>query len=165
MQVSRTPRTKFMWCAVVRGVGEALKREIAGMVLVGQPGLWGFEDGCCFGFGWERCPRAARVFKSNMYFADFLTIFFASRRFEQLLRHRFMDLRRSAVPRAVWREAEVGIGGVTCHAAALVVSGGALGCRSGAKASMMISRPPQHGQGNARIRGCSLAPSAGSPSL
>jgi hypothetical protein len=53
MQVSRTPRTKFMWYTVVRGVGEALKREIAGMVLVGQPGLWGFEDGGCFGFGWE----------------------------------------------------------------------------------------------------------------
>ena len=35
------------------GVGEALKREIAGMVLLGQPGLWGFEDGDCFGFGWE----------------------------------------------------------------------------------------------------------------
>ncbi len=26
-----------------------------------------------------------------------------------------MDLRRSAGPRAVWREAEVGIGGVSCE--------------------------------------------------
>ena len=100
---------------MVRGVGEALKREIAGMVLVAQPELWGFEDGCCFGFGWKRCPQAARVFKSNMYFADFLTKCFASQRFEQLLRHRIMDLRRSGVPRAVWREVEVGIDGVLCE--------------------------------------------------
>ena len=53
MQVSRTPRTPFDWRAALPGVGEALKREIAGMVLMGQPGLWGFEDGGCFGFGWE----------------------------------------------------------------------------------------------------------------
>ena len=50
-----------------------------------------------------------------MYFADFPVKFFASRRFEQLLRHRFMDLHRSAVPRAVWREVEVGIDGVLCE--------------------------------------------------
>jgi hypothetical protein len=50
-----------------------------------------------------------------MYFADLLTKCFASRRFEQLLRHRFMGLRRSAGPRAVWREAEVGIDGVSCE--------------------------------------------------
>ncbi len=50
-----------------------------------------------------------------MYFTDFLTKFFASQWFEQLLPHRFMDLRRSAVPRAVWREAEVGIGGLSCE--------------------------------------------------
>ena len=53
MQVSRTPRTTFDLRAALRGVGEALKREIAGMVLVGQPGLWGFEDCSCIGFGWE----------------------------------------------------------------------------------------------------------------
>ncbi len=53
MQVSRTPRTTFDWHAALPGVGEALKREIAGMVLVCQPGLWGFEEGCDFGFGWE----------------------------------------------------------------------------------------------------------------
>jgi hypothetical protein len=53
MQVSRTPRAMFEFGTSLPGVGEALKREIAGMVLVGQPGLWGFEDGCCFGFGWE----------------------------------------------------------------------------------------------------------------
>ena len=55
------------------------------------------------------------MLKFNMYDADFPTIFFASGRFEQLLCHRFMDLRRSAVPRAVWREAEVGIGGISCE--------------------------------------------------
>jgi hypothetical protein len=53
MQVSRTPRLIFQLGTALPGVGEALKWEIAGMVLVGQPGLWGFEDGACFGFGWE----------------------------------------------------------------------------------------------------------------
>ena len=53
MQVSRTPRTPFDWRAALPGVGEALKREIAGMFLVGQPGLWGFEDYGCFAFSWE----------------------------------------------------------------------------------------------------------------
>jgi len=48
-----------------------------------------------------------------MYFADFLTKFFASQWFEQLLRHCFMGLRRLAGPRAVWREAEVRIDGVS----------------------------------------------------
>jgi hypothetical protein len=50
-----------------------------------------------------------------MYFAGLLTKFFASQWFEQLLRHRFMDLRRWAGPRAVWREAKMGIGGVFCE--------------------------------------------------
>ena len=53
MQVSRTPRLIFQLGTMLPGVGEALKWEIAGRVLVDQPGLWGFEDGGCFGFGWE----------------------------------------------------------------------------------------------------------------
>ena len=62
-----------------------------------------------------------RVLKINLYFAGLLTKCFASRRFEQLLRHRFMGLRRSAGPRAVWREAEMGIGGVSCEVRAVVM--------------------------------------------
>ena len=53
MQVSRTPRATLDWRAAFPGVGEALKREIAGIFLVGQAGLWGFEDCSCIGFGWE----------------------------------------------------------------------------------------------------------------
>ncbi len=32
---------------------EIMETWEAGMVLVGQPGLWGFEECGCFGFGWE----------------------------------------------------------------------------------------------------------------
>lgn len=39
----------------------------------------------------------------------------------------------------------------TPHAAALCGFGGALECWAGAKMSTMINRPPQHGQGNARV--------------
>ena len=38
VQVSRTPLAKFEWCATLPGVGEALKREIAGLVLGGSVG-------------------------------------------------------------------------------------------------------------------------------
>ena len=40
-----------------------------------------------------------------------------------------------------------------CHAAVFCVFGGALGCWAGAIVSMMISCPPQHGHGSARVRG------------
>ena len=39
------------------------------------------------------------------------------------------------------------------HAAALLGSGGALGCCDGAIVSTMISWPPQHGHGSTRVRG------------
>ena len=39
------------------------------------------------------------------------------------------------------------------HAAALLGSGGALGYCAGAIVSKMISCPPQHGHGSARVRG------------
>ncbi len=42
MQVSRTPRASFVWRGSLLGVGEALKREIAGLGLVGGLLLWGF---------------------------------------------------------------------------------------------------------------------------
>jgi hypothetical protein len=42
MQVSRTPSVEFELCSVSPGVGEALKREIAGLVLCGSVGSMGF---------------------------------------------------------------------------------------------------------------------------
>ena len=41
--------------------------------------------------------------------------------------------------------------GRTFHAAALCGFGGALGCWAGAKVSLIINRPPQHGHGRARV--------------
>ena len=47
------------------------------------------------------------------------------------------------------------VGHVWCvfHAAALADVGGALGRCAGAKVSMRINRPPQHGHGRARYLG------------
>ena len=47
----------------------------------------------------------------------------------------------------------LGHAGLAFHAADLADVGGALGCWAGAKVSTMINRPPQHGQGSARILG------------
>ena len=74
---------------------------------------------------------------------------------EQLLPHRELDQRimmgSQVTPPAdgggfghVWRAR---------HAAALFGSGGALGCCAGAIVSTIISWPPQHGHGSARVRG------------
>ena len=105
-----TPRAAFGWRGALPGVGEALKREIAGLGLVEQRYLWGF-DGCgCFGFALSRACLGA---------------------FRGDLSGRFAFL----------------------HAAAFAVVGGALGCCAGAIVSMMISWPPQHGQGIASTRG------------
>ena len=48
VQVSRTPFAAFEWHGLLPGVGEALKREIAGLGLVGCLLLWGFERCVCF---------------------------------------------------------------------------------------------------------------------
>jgi len=49
MQVSRTPCATIGWRGSLPGVGEALKREIAGLVLAGQLWLWGFVRWACLG--------------------------------------------------------------------------------------------------------------------
>ena len=49
LQFSRTPRATFGWRVALPGVGEALKREIAGLGLVGRLLLWGFGLWACLG--------------------------------------------------------------------------------------------------------------------
>lgn len=47
LQVSRTPCATFGWREALPGVGEALKREIAGLVLVDRLLLRGFAQSVC----------------------------------------------------------------------------------------------------------------------
>jgi hypothetical protein len=53
------------------GVGEALKREIAGLVLVDQWCLWGFVGFGCSGSGWTGWLRRAFSGKRLMSFLNF----------------------------------------------------------------------------------------------
>ena len=137
------------------GVGEALKREIAGLGLVEQWWLWGFEGCGCSGCDWAGWLRGAFAGKRMMSFAGFWPICVVPQRCYRLLPLRYLDLRMTACPQAVWRAAETMIFDVwrALHAAALAVVGGALGCCAGAIVLMMINWPPQHGQGSARTRG------------
>ena len=72
VQVSRTPRAAFEWRGTLPGVGEALKREIAGLVLVGQLWLWGFEGCGCAGCDWAGWLRGAFGGKRMHEFCEFL---------------------------------------------------------------------------------------------
>ena len=149
------------------GVGEALKREIAGFVLADQPWLWGFEERVCFESDWASWVRGAYADKRILGFAGFLPICVAPWVIRRPLHHGYSNMRRQVGPHAMWRAAEVKHGDLrhACHAAALAAVGGALGFCCGAKVSTMSSCPPQHGQGSARTRGCSPpSPLESSPS-
>jgi len=83
------------------GVGEALKREIAGLVLVDQPWLWGFEGQGCSESGWARGIRGACAGDRIIGFAGFLPICATSCGFQHPSHWRYLDLRMPAGPQAV----------------------------------------------------------------
>jgi hypothetical protein len=60
VQVSRTLREPFEQRGTLPGVGEALKREIAGLVLADRLCLWGFEGRGCLGSDWASRVRRVR---------------------------------------------------------------------------------------------------------
>ena len=137
------------------GVGEALKREIAGLGLVEQRYLWGFDGCCCFGFALSHACLGAFRGDLSGRFAFFWSICVLRLGVWRLSHGHYLEWRIRMGPRAVDRTAEVAILDLwrTYHAAAFAVVGGALGCHSGVIALMMISWPPQHGQGIANTRG------------
>ena len=113
MQVSRTPRARLEWCARLPGVGEALKREIAGWFWAGQLGLWGIEACVCFRFGWAGCVREVRVLRFITGFAGLWAVCVASQRIGHLLHPGFWICAGLLGRAPVWREAEAGTSGDT----------------------------------------------------
>jgi len=124
------------------GVGEALKREIAGLGLVGWFWLWGFAVEARFGFALLHEGLGVFWVDLSRWFAIFWPICAA--------RHDVLGLSRSR-PHG-WAHTYGAAGNVACgcgcnfrcagrafHAAALAVVGGALGCCAGAIVSMMTS--------------------------
>jgi hypothetical protein len=83
------------------GVGEALKREIAGVVWADQLRLWGFEFGDGFISDLSGYVRGACVLGFTTGFAALPTICAACQRFWQLLRQRVLDLHKTTGLRAV----------------------------------------------------------------
>jgi len=157
VQVSRTPLEPFEQRGTLPCVGEALKREIAGLVLADRRFLWGFEGGRWLASG--RVGRVRGVCSGNriMSFVSFLPICTSAHQCHRRLPLQYLDYGHAVRAAScvacsfgynsnLWR---------VFHAAALAVVGGALGCCAGVMVSMMISRPPQHGQGSARTRGSS----------
>ena len=83
------------------GVGEALKREIAGLVWVGRLLLWGFVGFGCSGFDWTGWLHRAFSGKRLMNFSDLWPICTASHRCHRLLSLRCLDLRMTVGPQTV----------------------------------------------------------------
>ncbi len=83
------------------GVGEALKREIAGLVLADQLCLWGFGGLGSPGSDWAGWVRGAGAGKLIMGFAGFLPMCVASRGFQQLSPLGYLDLRMTVGPLAM----------------------------------------------------------------
>ncbi len=89
------------YCRSLPGVGEALKREIVGLVLAEQPWLWGFDEADFFGSAWAGWALGACAVKLGIGFAAFSPICVTSRGFEQLSHRRYLDLRMPVEPHAV----------------------------------------------------------------
>ena len=137
------------------GVGEALKREIAGLVLVDCLLLWGFGRWACLGSDQTDLLGGGRWAKREVGLACCWLIRTVFYRRHQLLPYRWFDRRMTLGPQAMCQTAEVAIIDLwrAFHAAVLTVAGGALGYCFGAIVSKMISCPPQHWHGIARTRG------------
>ena len=140
------------------GVGEALKREIAGLVLVDRLLLWGFAQCGCFRPELTRRFGGAHWFKHSADFACFRVIRMAFCRRHHVLPCRSFDQSMPIGSQEVWPATGRPICDVRPghYAAVLAVAGGALGCWADAIVSMMINCPPQHGQGSAKTRGSSV---------
>ena len=122
VQVSRTPRARFGYRGALPGVGEALRREIAGLVLVRWL-LWGFERRV------RVVPELTSRFNwplLNCYgigFAPILLISAVFYYFRRFLRRRGLNRGMRIVAQTICRAA----GGVVCdvrrvyHAAVLFV--------------------------------------------
>jgi len=112
------------------GVGEALKREIAGLGLVGGLLLWGLGRWACLGSDLIDLLIAPCQAKRGVGLAGICT--FCAMfcwRYQLLPRHQ-LDQRIVMVSQVTPPAAEGGVGHVwrTGHAAALCVFGGALEC-------------------------------------
>ena len=137
------------------GVGEALKREIAGLVLVGSLLLWGLWRWACLG-----CDLTDLLIASCQVRREggLTGIFTYCAKFcwrNHLLLRRQLGQRIVMGSQVTLPAAECGVGHIwgVRHAAAFCVFGGALACLAGAIVSTIINCPPQQGQGSARTRG------------
>jgi hypothetical protein len=101
VQVSRTPCGTFKRRGALPGVGEALKREIAGLGLVEQWWLWGFAGCGCSESAWAGWLRGAFAVNPIMSFAGFWPICVAPQGCHRLLPLRYLDLRMTVCPQAV----------------------------------------------------------------
>ena len=111
------------------GVGEALKREIAGLVLVCEL-LWGFACRACGGFdpaGWLNGPG---WIKRGVGVASILWIRAIFYERPPLLHSRQLDQRTVLGSQVIWPAVKGVVRNVwrAFHAVALCVFGGALGC-------------------------------------
>lgn len=136
------------------GVGEALRREIAGLVLAGRL-LWGFVGRVCLRADLPISSNGSSQADFGFDLASIWTICVVFSLCHRLLLCQQLDQRMMMGSQMTSAAAESVVGYVwrTPHAAALCGFGGALECWAGAKMSTMINRPPQHGQGNARVLG------------
>ena len=136
------------------GVGEALRREIAGLVLL-RGFLWGFVRLACQWADLTVPLKQSSQAESGAGLASLWAIwevFYASHR---VLWCRWCSpsMTKGSQVTSAAAGGVFGHVGQTFHAASLVDLGGALGCCMGSKVSMMINRPPQHGHGSARTLG------------
>ena len=136
------------------GVGEALRREIAGLVLVGRL-LWGFVRWAWHGADLTIPSNGSSQANFGFDLASIWKICVVFFLCQRLLLCRQLDQRMMMGSQMTSAAVEGVFGCVwrALHAAGLADVGGALGCWAGAKVSTMINRPPQHGQGSARILG------------